>query len=397
MQCSDNGPREAPTYGRPGGSGGKRKLSVRLVVLGQRKEWHDICRELGRWTLLYVCNLDTALECAMEVGAEMTASDGKSGKGRKGSVTGRRDSASGRQGSVVVRKKSVVSRENENATDAEKSAAGEGMRSAKEAITHKAFDPDASEEDVAAFKESAAAYYALRTHPKKGAAPVPLAVTVDLLVKHLSCRAPRGRGWILVGFPKSLLESKVLENALSGYTDDDVAAELGQGRKASKHDTKTKKGSVAPQPEETPPPPTSGLDAVLNFTRRLETAQARYTIASSNGIGLQGEAYTSGFESGPPQTKAAGGLDERLGEEDEDEHESTADRLAQIAWWKSFVGGHLTCDVSNEPNEHRLLETLFLLVNAAQNRKVGVKKYMKHHNIQRRIAALPSCRVYFET
>lgn len=376
VEASDNGPREAPTYGRPGGRDGNGKLSVRLVVLGQRKEWHDIFRELGRWTLLYVCNLDTALECAMEVGAEMAASDGKSGKGRKGSVAGRRDSASGRQGSVGVRKKSVVGREIESAADAEKAAAGEGPELAKEAIAHKAFDTDASEDDVAAFKEAAAAYYALRTHPKKGAAPVPLAVRVDLLVKHLSCRAPRGRGWILVGFPNSLLDSKILENALSGYTDEDVAAELGQGRKASKHDTKTKKGSVARQPEETPPPPTSGLDAVLSLTRRCshETAQERRTIASSSGSGLQGEAYSPGVESAPPQAKAAGVLGERLGEEDEDDNETTSDRLAQTAWWKSFAGGHLTCNVSDEANDQRLLETLFLLVNAAQNRKVGVRK-----------------------
>lgn len=375
VEASDNGPREAPTYGRPGGSGGNRELSVRLVVLGQRKEWHDICRELGRWTLLYVCNLDTALECAMEVGAEMAASDGKSGKGRKGSVTGRRDSASGRQGSVAVRKKSVVGREIDSAADAEKAANGEGLKSTKEAIAHKAFDAEASEDDVAAFKEAAAAYYALRTHPKKGAAPVPLAVTVDLLVKHLSCRAPRGRGWILVGFPKSLLESKILENLLSGYTDEDVAVELGRGRKASKHDAKAKKGSVAPQPEEAPPPPTSGLDAVLSLTRRRshETPQACHAIDSSSGGGLQGEADSSGVDSSPPQAEAAGGLGEHSGEE-EDEDGSTSERPAQTAWWKSFAGGHLTCDVSDEANDQHLLETLFLLVNAAQNRKVGARE-----------------------
>lgn len=377
VEATDNGPREAPTYGRPGDSGGDRKLSVRLVVLGQSKELHDVCRELGRWTLLYVCSLDTALECAMEVGAEMDASDGKSGKARKGSIAGRRDSSSGRHGSVAVRKKSVVGRESKSAADAEKAkaAAGEGAKLAKEAIAHRAFDTDASEEDVAAFKEAAAAYFALRTHPKKGAAPVPLAVTVDLLVKHLACRAPRGRGWLLVGFPKSLLESKILENALSGYTDEDVAAELGQGRKASKHDTKAKKGSVAPPPDETPPPPTSGLDVVLNLTERRshETAQARHTIVSSSGSGLQGEADSSGVESAPPQAEATDGLVERSGADGEDDNASTAERLAQTAWWKIFAGGHLTCDVSNETNNQRLLETLFLLVNAAQNRKVGVR------------------------
>ena len=376
VEASGNVPREAPTYGRPSGSGGSRELSVRLVVLGQGKELHDVCRALGRWIHLYVCDMDTALECAMELGAEMVAADGKHGKGRKGSISGNRDNASGRQGSVAIRKKNVVGRESESLADAEKSAAGENAKSVKEANASKTFDSDASEDDVEAFKLAAAAYYALRTHPKKGATPVPLAVKVDVLVKHLSCRAPRGRGWILVGFPKSLLESKVLENALCGYMDDDVMVELGQGRKASKHDAKTKKASVASQPVETPPPPKSGLDAVLRLTRRRsdETAQNRHKNASPSERGLQIETDTSSVESAPPKRETADGLGERLGEEDEGKTESKAETLAQVTWWKTFEGGHLTCDVSTEANDQRLLETLFLLVNATQNRKVGARR-----------------------
>ncbi|CAM9646291.1 unnamed protein product, partial [Ectocarpus sp. 12 AP-2014] len=250
VEASGSTPREAPTYGRNSrGHDKATRPDVRLVLLSRRDGLFDLAAELGRWVGLYVCSMETALECAMEVGAEAAASDGKGEKIRKRSISGRKSSVGGEN-----------SGESAPGVDAETAA-----EEAKEATARRCFHPDAPEEDTAAFKAAAMAYHALRTHPKKASAPVPLATTTDLLVKHLSCRAPSGRGWILVGYPTTLLESKLLENALSSYTDEEVAAELGTAGKASKSDAKAKKMSLAPQQQEEQPRvlPRSGLDAVL--------------------------------------------------------------------------------------------------------------------------------------
>ena len=351
VEASGSGPREAPTYGRNRvGDGGDREVSVRLVVLGRREGLGDLCAELGRWTQLYVCSLDTALECAIELGAEAAASDGKGGKGQKG------------------RKNSVGGDTGESSEIADALRASE---KAKEAIFQRCFHPDAREEDVEAFKAAAVAYHALRTHPKKASVPVPLVTTTDLLVKHLSCRAPGGRGWVIMGYPNSLLESKLLENALSCYTDDEVAAELGTGGKPSKANGKTRKGSVLPQQEEeSKAPPRSGLDAVLNLPGLISAATNREKnrpAESSEGTkgGGEEEGDPSDDLAAPEATEDDGGTDQNKDGNQSDE------RDAITKWWKGFEGGNLSCDVPNEANDERLLETLFLLVNAAQNRKVS--------------------------
>lgn len=359
LEGSGKGPRETPTYGRrvrvP--DGGDEENSVRLVVLGRRDGLGDLCAELGRWVNLYVCGLETALECAMEVGEEAAKSDGNGGKGRK-SVSGRKNSAGG-----------------DEMGEAEAALA---LEKAKEATMQKCFHPDATEEDVEAFKAAAAAYHALRTHPKKASAPVPLATTTDLLVKHLYCRAPRGRGWVLVGYPSSLLESKLLENALSGYTDKQVAAELGTGGKPSKSDAKAKKGSMVPQQQEEEPqvPPKSGLDAVLNLPRLRSAAPHRANQPADLSDGTEEGEPAAGTKTNELEAAHAAGAGDGIGQEiDEEEHEEENDsfkeRNEQNVWWQVFEGGNVACDVPNEVNEERLLETLFLLVNAAQNRKVG--------------------------
>lgn len=387
VEATGSGPREAQRYGRRpvdanGGDNGDRELSIKLVMLGDRNGLFARCVELGRWTRLYVCSLETALECAMEVGAEMAASDGKGGNSQKAGTTGKKNSTSDRKGSKSSGKNSVSGGKdslvgvvngasgaaNKDAVVAEITA-GEG----KGAAARRAFDPSASEEDVAAFRAAAAAYHALRTHPKKAAAPVPVATTTELLVKHLACRAPRGRGWVLVGYPRTLLESKIFENALSGYTDDDVMTELGGGGKPTKN-----KGNAVAEQQEPPPPPRPGVDAIVNLVR-ICPDQTRPACPTDNQTSEKGE---SAEVASPPEgfgdkvsgkmAETVGGIGENTGGIDDEEDSIDSDeRNARSAWWESFEGGHLACDVPQEANDERLLETLFLVVNAVQNRKVG--------------------------
>lgn len=355
-------PREAPTYGCVSGGSEDRNLSAKLVIQGCRNGLNDLCAELGRWTRLYVCDLATTLDCAMEVGAEMAASDGKGGKAlksKKTSVSGRKSSL---RGSTVI-----------STADTEAMVAEKDQREAKETLARKAFDLDASEEDIAAFKEAAAAYHTLCTHPKKGTSQVTIAMTINLVVRHLFCRAPRGKGWILVGYPSSLIESKLFENALSGYTDEEVVTELGRGRKASKIDSKTKMGSKDLAQESPSAPPRSGLDAILNLVKprpenTSEGWQPRHQIDEIEGGGEDKSSINK-----PPVPTAAGisEMNESFRRGEEGSTENLQEKDARTAWWKTFEGGHLACDVPNEANDERFLETLFLLVNTAQNRKVS--------------------------
>lgn len=351
-------PREAPTYGRRRRSseGGNKVTPVKLVLLGRRDGLGELCAELGRWAHLYVCSLETALECAMEVGAEEAANNGKGGKARKGSVLRRKSSLGGNVG--------------KSAADADATLA---TGNAKETTMKKCFHPDAEEEDVEAFKAAAVAYHTLRTNPKKAAAPVPLVTTTDLLVKHLLCRTPRGHGWLLVGYPSCLLESKLLENALSGYMDEEVAIELGTTSKSSK----TKKGSVVGQPQESEPQvlPRSGLDAVLNLIRPPSTPTHRATEREDQKVGTARSEEEGALKDGLPAAQATEEADEKGQDndnKDDEEHDNDEKRDALIEWWQGFAGGHVSCNVPNEANNERLLETLFLLVNAAQKRKVSL-------------------------
>lgn len=375
VEASGITPREAPTYGRNSRSGDDKatRPDVRLVLLSRRDGLFDLAAELGQWVGLYVCSMETALECAMEVGAEAAASDGKGGKSRKGSISGRKNSVGGEN-----------SGENAPGVDAETAA-----EEAKRATARRCFHPDATEEDTAAFKAAAMAYHVLRTHPKKASAPVPLATTTDLLVKHLSCRAPSGRGWILVGYPTTLLESKLLENALSSYTDEEVAAELGTAGKASKSDAKIKKISLAPQQQEEQPRvlPRSGLDAVLSLAEPCLSSLRVGTLPQDYVAGTQGGAEVNALNedlAAASTTEEADGNGGGQDEEDVERSKCLAERRAQIAWFQGLEGGHLSCDVPNEANNERLLETLFLLVNIAQNRKVRL--------LRRHMTNTPFCR-----
>lgn len=376
VEAKDDGPRESPTYSCHDGDGGgddrqRVELSVKLVLLGCRDGLYALCAELGQWTSMYICTLDAALECAMEVGAEIaTAADAKPGKGRKKSGT-------------AARVKGSVTGDAVGDSGMDAAEVAEAAKKARDAIAQRAFDPDASENDTAAFKEAALAYYALRTNTKKAAAPVPLATVTDLLVKHLACRAPRGRGWILVGYPDSLVESKMLENALSGYVDEDVTAELGGGGKAGKSDPRKKKGKRVSEEEAGQPIPKSGLDAVLNLTEPVSdqpTTQVRPVESQggerSESEGVHGQPNgVSGKDSDATDLQEKARRADERGEaegEDGDRVELTKEeRDARTAWWASFEGGQLACDVPSEANDERLLETLFLFANITQNRKAS--------------------------
>lgn len=377
--ASGAGPREAPTYGRDGGrwcagegEGEHRHLSVRLVVLGDRNGLDDLCAELGRWTRLYVCTLEFALECAMEVGGGAAASEGQSSKGKGGAVA-KGANVANRKASTAGKKSSLAGGVEGIAIEDEEVSAEKAAREAKEEIVRKAFDPKSSEDCITAFEEAAAAYFAWRTHPKKAALPVPVAMITDILAKHLSCRAPGERGWILVGYPNSVLECKMFENSLSGYTDEDVTAEL-DGGKSSKPEAKKKKGSVVPTQEEPPLAPVrSALDAVLDLTTSCSNAsrQAQESSGLQVEVGEGRPTEPSTNEHGDTSTAVEDAeVSHVLVEAAEPDVGNTDERNARAAWWARFEGGHLACDVPHETNGERMLESLFLMVNAAQNKKV---------------------------
>ncbi|CAN0495594.1 unnamed protein product, partial [Ectocarpus sp. 12 AP-2014] len=170
------------------------------------------------------------------------------------------------------------------------------------------------------------------------------------------------------------LESKLLENALSSYTDEEVAAELGTAGKASKSDAKAKKMSLAPQQQEEQPRalPRSGLDAVLRLAEPCLSSPRVGTLPQDSAAETQGGADANALNenlAAASTTEKADGYGGGQDEEDVERSKYLAERRAQIAWLQGFEGGHLSCDVPNEVNNERLLETLFLLVNIAQNRK----------------------------
>lgn len=369
------GPREAPMHkalqsddssdiGPNTGS-----MSVRMVVLGKREGLHDVCADLGQWVNLYVCSVDSVLECAMEIGAEVVSSNAKSVKGQRGSTARKDATKSKHKGHVGGGSGNGVSVEDSEVL-AETEA--DAKTKAEEVIACTTFDPDASEEHVAAFKEAAAAYFALRTHPKKSDIPVPVATTVDLLVKHLSCRAPKGRGWILVGYPRTLIESKMLEHALSGYTDEDVEVELGGGGKKGRK----KKRGTALDPMEQPEVPRSGLDAIVNLVRMRPDVEDEVSQANDENVEEEATSSSTKDIDGHQQEKVRNEGHENGSNVGKDCEEDVADIDAAEAsgcraWWEGFEGGHLACDVQDEASDERLLETLFLLANAAQKRKVS--------------------------
>lgn len=391
------GPREPPCQYEDNGivldgaNTNSRDLSVRLVLLGGKNMVNRVRGELESWTGLYCCELETALECAMDLGTTMAAVDSTNAGGRKT----RKSSVAARKSIVALLDGSAPSKGEEGIDGATGSmTANESSRTGEFVpIATRAFGCDAAEDDIAAFKEVAAAYYALRTNPKKARTPVPLSTTTEVLTTHLACRSKKGRGgWILVGYPRSLIEAKMLENALTGYVDNDVLAELASGSKSAKVDAKKKKVSVV-SPKEVPQltPTRSGLDAVVCLAR----APSR---APSKGLGTRGQPKVGpedkdldGMQVGPDDesdelkkdeslaagTETAQGAQatpvENTGKRQKDHDEtniSGKDHGASAEWWSTFEGGQLACELPHEASDERLLETLFLLAVLAQKRKV---------------------------
>lgn len=386
VEATGPGPREPPSMYCGTCSDGRHEdgghLSVKLVLLGSITPWDRMCSELGRWTGLYCCSIETALECAMEVATEMAAANAKSAGDKKKSK------------SIVAGKKGIaggvgsdVKGGAEEHGEAGAVAAETAEKDRQEALNRRSFHLEAREEDVAAFKEAAAAYYALCTNPKKAGASIPVSITTDVLAKHLSCRAPQGRGWILVGYPSSILEAKMLESALTGYSDEDVRVELGGGTRATKVGNKKQNISLTPKEDTPEAPAQSGLDAVLKLSAvrsdrscshgqdengTIGTVQGSHPDAlidndmqdtqdvhvSVTGVTAEVKAVKTGEKSEAALTETGEGI-------------PGAKRRELVEWWSIFEGGHLTCDVPSEMHDERQLETLFILVIIAQNRKVG--------------------------
>lgn len=376
-------PRESPTafHGDGNADNGNTtdewNTSLRLVFLGGTAAVYS---ELAGWAGLYCCDLETALECAMDLGTEMATVNAASAGGKK-----KRRSSGTRNISSV----------NAGVVDGGLTGGTAGtVEHNQTSAARKAFDPEARKEDVVAFKEAAAAYHALRTNPKKATASVSLATLTDILVKHLACRSPSGRrGWMLTGYPRSVLEAKLLENALTGYMDDDVATELGVGVKGSASDARKKKDSSVPAENICPSTPSkSGLDAILHISasRPPKTLpQLRDVCGSENldgGHDMKGsdpEDDQNDVAERPRSSADRTKMTEISGQDSDEDTEENAheeadafapERQALIGWWSTFEGGQLVCEVPQEDNDERLLETLFLLVILAQERKVGMEQ-----------------------
>lgn len=385
VEINDKGPREPPstyfgstkiTSNNDIGHG----LSVKLVLLPNTTELEGLCAELGMWTGLYCCNINEALECAMIVGADLAAADKSRVDGKKARKS--RSSGHGEQAEAG------------NSND-QASRASETEKTGEEkddAVTRGGFHPEANEEDVAMFKEAAIAYHALRKDPKKAASPVPLALTTSILVKHLACQAPPGKGWILVGYPRCRLEAKLLENALTGFTDVDVMAELGGGAKVTKPDAKKRKVSAAPTAEVPRVPQRSGLDAVLTVPTvyEHETRPNGYSdsrqVKQADGANADtmSIAHRGGGEKDPPCIESKDhGLSSsadkiKASVVTNSEPMTSAEAVGDISlqygevleWWSQFDSGNLCCEVPQETTNERLIESLFLLAIIAQMRKV---------------------------
>ncbi|CAM9132976.1 unnamed protein product [Discosporangium mesarthrocarpum] len=343
-------------------SGAPATLRVVMRGRGREEQLRGLCSELERWTGMYVCTLDRAVECAMAVASE--EAEREESQGFKGA------------GSAKKGKEGVNRVTDGGSEDGGREGVTEG------GVKVEPFSLQAREEDITRFKEVAATYHALKTNPKKASGPIPLQMTTSLLLTHLACKAPParsdtcgngGRGWILLDYPQTLLEAKMLENGLTGYSDEDVAAELNGGKvpKAAKGKGKGK-GSDKQGEEEVPPPPRSGLDVVFEFT-----APARPVSLGSNsndkdstdppGSASRAIGYTGKRRSVSAKEEPTGGLGGEAGDgmrESED--------MAQ--WWGTFEGGCLWCSVGHEANAERWAETLFLLLQEAEARKEDKKK-----------------------
>ncbi|KAH8048394.1 hypothetical protein JL721_11955 [Aureococcus anophagefferens] len=126
--------------------------------------------------------------------------------------------------------------------------------------------------------------------------------------------AVEGRGWVVAGFPETVLQAKLLESFLSGYGDADVEAALaGGGKKGKKADAKKDKKGKGDEAEEEPF--ASVLEALVVVTdrRRRRGAAARGRGGRRRGADAVADwwktiAATTLFWA--PATEA--GLEERL-------------------------------------------------------------------------------------
>lgn len=378
MEAGDSGPREPPDrlldyLGINGEGDAVRNLSVKLVILACGDgpgEVDGILADFGRWTGLYCCRMDAALDHAFEVGASVIEAAAKSASTSKRQKSG---STSGGDGAPNAGPGDHHDPETVTADESDSERQDDAMIGA--------FHPDAREEDVASFKEAAAAYHALCSKAEQGARQASPTIRTDILVKHLACRAPPGHGWVLIDYPRTLLEAKLLENALTGLVDSEVAAEVAAETKpAAKSSRRAKKKDSVGPPLDTPKTaPRSGLDAVL----RLATGCSRETTRDpedadrDDGCGEEGQGPGPEPTGRSPEKTEARSVEGREGTSAPSGHgpgEGAASPEAPrevMQWWSTFEGGCLACDVPEEASGERLVETLYLLAILAQERKVS--------------------------
>ncbi|CAM9160437.1 unnamed protein product, partial [Choristocarpus tenellus] len=312
--------RESPSCGT---------LTLKVVIRGPLMQPSNIFWELGQWAGLYVCDLEQALVCAMEVASDHKgdhqglADDGIVGVGQGGDAGDSSDNG--------ARDKFVET----------------GTQNLEP------FSPLALEEDINSFKELAATFYELKTNPKKALLPVPLKMTTELLVKHLDCKAPGG-GWLLVNYPRTLLEAKLLENSLSGYSDDDVVTELNGGKRP-RNTKRSSAGRNSVQVGISPHQLGAGLDGVIDV---IST-----NFSTDSAAKEAGEVYETG------EICSTGGKNEVQATSGSSTNEVNLEGDEFVRWWRTFAGNYLYCSIKCEVNRELLLETLFLLLGATEHGK----------------------------
>jgi len=131
--------------------------------------------------------------------------------------------------------------------------------------------------------------------------------------------AVEGRGWVVAGFPETVLQAKLLESFLSGYGDADVDAALaGGGKKGKKADAKKDKKGKGDEAEEEPF--ASVLEALVVVTDRPPAAAAAPPPAAEVG---DDEGSAAPAEAPPADGAPAAPLE-------------GADAVAD--WWKTIAG-----------------------------------------------------------
>jgi hypothetical protein len=270
-----------------------------ILTGGQEGQLADIALCLGSWTGLYC----TSMEDALQVAVDWAMSEEKNA-------------------------------DNESAPDAKEEGAAAGddeEATLSQERLSRAFSSTALSEDIQAFKEAARKYNA-DINDSKRKLNLTLSSLTDLLVLHLKCAAGADQGWILYNYPSTLLEAKMLEHALSGYTDEDVETEHNGGKPPKKEKPKgaAKGGESLAESED--------ASRAQSCTHRSALDAVIYIPASSTGVNDDTCTQAGGSDTSP-----------------------------LIDFWNSFKGA-LYSQTQPSNGSEALLEELYLLLGAAAER-----------------------------